>query len=230
MEQTQSRPRTMTLDAYLAFEETADRRHEFHALPGDPGRGEVLAMSGATEPHCVASANLSRLVGNAIQGTGCRAMSESMRIFAPGSIDAAGNDAGSRHLYPDLSVRCEQPRFAGEDHPATPPKRTTLLNPKAIFEVLSPSTEKYDRFDKFAAYRSIPSLREYVLIQQDRPAVEVYTLREDGGWSFDFFLGSPLGGDTEAKLPGLGITLSITDLYDGVEMDPVSWAVPADER
>ena len=220
----------MSLDEYLALEEAGGRRHEFHALPGDPTRGEVLAMSGATEPHCVASANLIRLVGNAVQGTGCRAMSESMKIFAPGSADAAGNETGSRHLYPDLSVRCGEPRFAGDDEPETPPKRTTLLNPAAVFEVLSPSTEKYDRFEKFAAYRSIPSLREYVLIQQDRPAVEVYTRREDGGWAFDFFLGTPLGNDAEAELPGLGITLSLPDLYDGVEMDPASWAVPEEER
>lgn len=232
----------MTLDAYLAFEAASVIRHEFHAEPRLATRGEVLAMSGASEPHCVVVTNLTRLVGNALHGSDCRPMNNDMRVFCPGNAES-----GDRFVYPDLSVRCGTPRFLGDDKTGddktgdddtgaarAPAKRTTLLNPRAIFEVLSPSTERCDRFDKFNAYARIEGMDANVLVHQDLPRVEVFTRQADGSWRVEPFSGPPAGRDDVAtlRLPALHLhlhlhlALPLAELFDGIDLQT---SVPSED-
>lgn len=224
MEQTQTRPGLVTLDAYLRREEASDLRHEFHALPGDPNLGEALEMTGATRRHNLVVTNLSGLLWSAFRGGRCRVMANDMRVFAPGDHSTntgedsrRGHGHGDRLMYPDVLVQCGEGRFADHDRPSI--KETTLLNPVAVFEVLSDSTELYDRTGKFAAYRNIESLQEYVLVHQDRPVVETFHRQPGGGWAIAAATGSPHGEDTEARLGSLGLTLALADLYEGIDLE-----------
>ena len=223
MEQTRTRPGLVTLDEYLRREETSDLRHEFHALPDDPNLGEALQMTGATEGHNLVVTNLSGLLWSALRGGKCRVMSNDMRVFAPGTRSTnTGEDSRRRHahgdrmMYPDVVVRCGEGRFADHGRPSL--KKTTLLNPTTAFEVLSDSTELYDRTGKFAAYRNIESLKEYVLVHQDRPVVETFHRENGGGWTIAAAAGAPHGEDAEVRLGSLGLTLSLADLFEGIDL------------
>jgi Uma2 family endonuclease len=113
------------------------------------------------------------------------------------------------YRYADGSVVCgkvEVERFNGND---------LLLNPRLVYEVLSPSTEAYDRGDKFTHYKSITSLREYLLIAQHRPHVTHYVKQEDGSWSYTEMNGL----ESRVHLPSLGVTLRLSDIYRNVEFE-----------
>ena len=118
----------------------------------------------------------------------------------------------SIRVYPDASVVCGEPRFDPQDT-----RCTTITNPRAVFEVLSESTEAYDRGEKFGHYRDLASLEEYVLVAQDRPLVEVFTRQEAGHWLFT----AAQGLGAAAKLRGLGVDLPLAEVYTGI-------AFPAD--
>jgi Uma2 family endonuclease len=120
------------------------------------------------------------------------------------------------YRYADGSVVCgkvEIERFNGND---------LLLNPTLIYEVLSPSTEAYDRGDKFTHYKSIPSLREYLLVAQHRPHITHYARRDDGGWSYTELNELECG----IQLPSLDIMLKLADVYEEVQFEPVPRGVP----
>jgi Uma2 family endonuclease len=170
---------------YLDLERAAEQRHEY-------ADGEIFAMAGGTLEHSAVAANLLGELRNALLGRGCRVLSSDMRI----KIAATG-----RYLYPDASVLCGRPEF--EDT-----TRDTLLNPTAIVEVLSDSTEAYDRGDKFAQYRTIPSLREYVLSSQKEPRVEVFTRQPDGSWILRIY-----GAGARAALGSIGCEIEVDRLY-----------------
>jgi Uma2 family endonuclease len=145
---------------YLKRERQAEFKSEYL-------RGEVFAMAGASYEHTRITDNLVIQVGRQLNGGPCEVLASDMRV----KVDKTG-----LYTYPDLAIACEKLQF--EDATVD-----TLLNPQIIIEVLSDSTEKYDRGDKFAHYRQIPSLREYVLVAQDRPLVERFVRQDDGSWS-----------------------------------------------
>ena len=120
-----------------------------------------------------------------------------------------------RYVYPDALVFCGPPQFDPDDV-----KRHTILNPRVIIEVLSPSTEAYDRGDKFAQYREIDGFEEYILIAQDRPHVESILRQPDGAWSFQTFTGLA----SAARVRCLGLEIAMSEIYAGVE-----WPAPEDE-
>jgi Uma2 family endonuclease len=129
-------------------------------------------------------------------------MSSDMRIKIP---------RNPQYFYPDASVVCGQPEFdpqAGE--------RTTLLNPKVVTEVLSPSTESYDRGKKLAQYIKIPSLEEYVLVSQDEPRLDTFFRRDDGSWTFSVSAGS----DATVALRSMGMDVPLAEIYAGIEFPP----------
>lgn len=180
--------RPTTLEEYFALEERSDARHEFID-------GEIVAMAGGSDRHDVVISNLHGTVYALLKNQPCRLRTGNMRVKA--------ND---NYLYPDLSVVCGKPQLgkgAGE----------TLLNPTVIFEVLSPSTELYDRGAKFEKYQQIESLKDYVLIAQDRVRVERYTRHDDGRWLLSIYplLGSML------SLTSIGIDIPLDSLYEGVD-------------
>lgn len=149
-----------SVEEYLAYDLVNEGRHEFL-------NGEILAMAGASDAHVVIHGNLQFLVGRHRRGGPCRPLGPDLRVF----VGEAGN-----YLYPDLVVVCGQREYA----PTNPP---SLLNPKVVFEVISPSTEALDRGPKAAHYRLRASVEAYVLICSDRRSVEVQTRGADGAWS-----------------------------------------------
>lgn len=182
-----------TFDEYLAIErESVDEKHEFAA-------GRVYAMTGATYNHNLIVANLSRKLGNQLEARPCTVITSDMRV----RIETA--DAGK---YPDVITLCGEPRFYDG-------RRDVLMNPTLLVEVLSPSTEAYDRGGKFAIYRTLPSLREYVLIAQDEFSVEVFTRRDDGRWLLDAF-SAP---DDEVVFDSIQCRVRLREIYDKVRFE-----------
>ena len=144
---------------YLAQERRAVFKSEYF-------QGETFAMAGASREHNLIVGNLVREMGNHLRDRGCEVYPSDMRV----KVAATG-----LYTYPDVTIVCGTPEF--EDDQAD-----TLLNPTVVFEVLSASTEAYDRGIKSSHYRRLSSLREYVLVAQDRPHVEGYLRQPDGGW------------------------------------------------
>lgn len=182
----------LTEAEYLAFERSAESRHEFH-------RGEIFAMAGASESHNLITLALASAVRAKLQGKPCRTYSVDMRVYARES---------KTYMYPDIVVACPPIEFLDE-------KRDTLLNPQVVIEVLSPSTEAYDRGAKFDLYREAPSLQQYVLVSQDARRVVSYVRQSDGvAW-----LMTPLDHpESSIEFPSLGISVPLADIYRDVEL------------
>ena len=151
--------KSMTPGEYLARERRAEFKSEFF-------RGEVFAMAGGSANHSLIAANFIREAGNGLKGMPCVVYSSDLRI----KVSETG-----LYTYPDASIVCGGPQFDDE-------VRDTVLNPTMIVEVLSDSTEKYDRGRKSSQYRSLDSLIELVLISQIEPCVERYVRQDRGGW------------------------------------------------
>jgi Uma2 family endonuclease len=158
MAQAAARSR-LSPEEYLAFERSSEQRHEF-------ADGEIFAMSGGTREHSLVAVNIAGELRLALLDRPCEVHASDMRIKI---------QATKRYLYPDASVVCGPPAF--ED--AT---RDTLLNPVVIVEVLSDSSEAYDRGDKFGQYRTIETLKEYVLASQKEARIEHFRRLPDGSW------------------------------------------------
>jgi Uma2 family endonuclease len=177
-----------TVREYLERERTAETKSEFFD-------GEIFAMAGANETHNLIASNVLFSLRLGLRGRRCRVYSSDMRVRTPSGL----------YTYPDVTVVCGKPELEGGP-------QDVLLNPLILFEVLSPSTETYDRGRKFQNYQTIPSLKEYVLVSQDRRLVEHY-VRQEGtnSWVLNSYT------DGEFRLPALGVTLAFEDLYEQVE-------------
>ncbi|HWY78477.1 MAG TPA: Uma2 family endonuclease [Verrucomicrobiae bacterium] len=185
----------LTEAEYLATERRAEFRSEFF-------RGEIFAMAGGTRQHSLIAANFIRELGVALRGRPCVVYTADLRI----KVDAAG-----LYTYPDLSVACGEQKFL--DH-----QQDTLLNPLLIVEVLSDSTEAYDRGAKFEAYRRILSLQEYLLASQRQARIEQYIRRPGDEW----LLREAAGMDAKLSLPSLDITLNLREVFANVEFPRVT--------
>lgn len=193
-----------TEDEYFALEDRSPERWEF--LPDGPPNatgprlGRIRAMSGGTLDHGAIGGNLITALNIALRGAGirtCRVFGSDVKIHPP----------EGRNTYPDVSVVCGRPDLYRK-------RRDIFTNPILVAEVLSPSTEAYDRDAKWASYRTIPTLQHYLLITTGRARVELYT-REEAGWSLEAW------EDIEADLPlpALGLTLALADLYALVDFE-----------
>jgi Uma2 family endonuclease len=174
-----------TPQEYLALERKSETRNEYY-------NGEIFAMSGASREHNLIAGNLFRDVGNQLEDRPCETYMNDMRVW----IEATG-----LYTYPDVVVVCGESRFQDREV-------DTLLNPAVIVEVLSPTTEAYDRGDKFRHYRRIDSLREFVLISQDRMMVERYT-RQGKDW----VLSDMTDPDQVLKLESIGCQIPLGRIY-----------------
>lgn len=181
----------ITEDEYLQMEATASIKHEYF-------NGCIYAMVGGSNTHAVLCTNVVITAGSRLRGRECRAVGSEQRV----KIEATG-----LLTYPDAAIYCPPTRFEGRHN-------ETLLTPRLIVEVLSPSTERYDRTTKFEHYEQMESLMDYILIGQDRVLVQHYQRQPNGGW----LLRSYTGHEQQVELPDLGITLPLTELYDGVEV------------
>jgi Uma2 family endonuclease len=175
----------MSYDEYVASEARGDARHEYLA-------GEVFAMAGGTPEHGALAAAMIRELGAAPRGRPCRVYSSDVRV----RIEATGFTT-----YPDASVVCGRLQTDAVDKDA-------IVNPVLVIEVLSDSTEAYDRGAKAAHYRRIPSLREYVLVAQDERRIEVYRRNEHGRFELlEATQGEPF------ELTSVGATLDVGAIY-----------------
>ena len=179
---------------YLAFEEAAEGRHEFWD-------GEVVATSGGTWSHSLVKSNLVASLGVRLRGGPCVRADSDLRLLVKNR---------GPYFYPDASVVCGSPEFAPHEQ-----KQLTLLNPTAVFEVLSDSTEGRDRGEKFDRYREIPSLRTCVLVDPRKPRANLFESRENGLWSIDVREGM----DASLPLEALGIEIPFTELYENVSFE-----------
>lgn len=181
--------RKLTVAEYLAIEEKADYKSEFF-------NGEMFAMAGASPTHCFVKENLSGELFAQLKGGPCRAVSSDMRVM----VERTG-----LRTYPDLVIVCGTPEY-------DPENAHTLMNPTALVEILSPSTEKYDRGAKFRNYQQIPSLMEYVLVAQDEPVCDRYLRQADGSWALVSFVGL-----TETlAFTSVPVRIPMADVYAGV--------------
>jgi len=184
----------MTYAEYLAAEAASDIRHEYL-------NGEVWAMAGGTPEHSALAAAIIAQLGASMRGKPCRMFSSDLRVRIM--------DTGLS-TYPDVSVVCGQLETAPDDPDA-------VTNPIVLVEVLSESTEGYDRGGKAAHYRRIPSLREYVLVAQTEPRIEVFRRAEIGRWE----LLEARAGET-IEIASLGARLDVSAVY----ANPLGGATP----
>jgi Uma2 family endonuclease len=181
----------LTPEQYLAAERQAERKSEYL-------NGEVFAMAGVSRWHSTISINLTTTLDVQLRDSPCQVNHSDMRV----RVNPTGNYL---YAYPDMSVVCGEPRFEDKHF-------DTLLNPKIVIEILSPSTESFDRRTKATLYRQLPSLEEYLFIAQDRVHVEHYTRQPSGDWSRSDW--NNLSDVVE--LPSVGAVLKLADLYHRV--------------
>ena len=176
----------LTLSEFLEWENAQPDRHEFH-------RGEVFAMVAGRRSHGRVVLNIAAALHNRLADTPCQVFSESMRVQV----------ADDTILYPDVFVTCDKADLATE---------MIFRAPSLVIEVLSPSTPAYDRSQKFALYRRIAALREYVLVDPDTRRVEAFRRTADGGWTFhDMSDGAVLA------LPVIDGGVPLDDVFRGLD-------------
>lgn len=185
---------------YLERERAAEYKSEYV-------NGEILAMAGATEQHNLITSNVNAELHTQFKRRSCKVYAQDMRV----QVSETG-----MYTYPDVVAVCGEAQF--EDA-----QRDTLLNPTVIVEVLSKSTEAYDRGDKFAHYRRLTSLQEVVLIAQDKARVERFVRQPDGDW----LLSEANDLQETISLTSIDCTLALSEIYDKVEFSQEESAPPA---
>ena len=186
-----------TPEEYLALERHAEFKSEYID-------GRIVALAGAPDAHITISLNIHAELRSRFRGRACRAWANEMRVQIEG---------GRRYTYPDVVAMCGEKRFIDST-------MDTLMNPALIVEVLSPTTEAYDRGEKFQHYRAIESLQEYVLVAQDRPLVERF-VRHGEFWQLLVVSGL----DAALELTSVGCTIPLREIYENVEF-PAPAAAP----
>src|SRR6185369_10474366 len=187
-------PKTIyTPDEYLALERSCETKHEYY-------NGEIFAMGGASRYHVLIVTDSVVALGSQLKEGPCQVYSADLRV----KVSPTG-----LYTYPDVIVLCEEPQFSDE-------QKDTLVNPALIIEVLSESTEDYDRGRKFEQYRTIDSFVEYLLIAQDRPHVEHHARQADGSW---LLYETNNLADT-IQLKSVPCVLRMADIYAKVNFPP----------
>jgi Uma2 family endonuclease len=182
----------ITPDEYLRLERQSEHKSEYI-------NGEIFAMTGASRKHNLVAGNIFGELRQQLKDRPCEAYMGDMRV----KVTATG-----LYTYPDVVVVCGEPKF--EDAYVD-----TLLNPTLLVEVLSQSTERYDRIAKSSYYRTLDSLAEHLLVAQDEVRLEQYVKQVNGQWLL--FECSSI--DKVVELPSLGCTLALRDVYDKVSLD-----------
>lgn len=188
-------PNTITPEVYLSKEREADFKSEYY-------RGEVFAMSGGSPRHSLIAANFIREAGNGLKDKPCSVFTGDLRVkVSPSGL----------YSYPDASIVCGDLEFDDD-------KKDTVTNPTVLVEVLSESTERYDRGAKSRLYRELPSLRELLLVDQKASLVQQFIRQENGGWLL--FEKTDLA--ELVKLDSIDIEIPLSEIYRGVQFDEPS--------
>lgn len=175
-------------EEYLRTERLALHKSEY-------ADGELFAMAGTSMFHNQIASNIIRAAGNRLQGKPCRVLGSDMRV----------SPTGKYYFYPDISIICDQPKLL-DGH------QDTLLNPQVIVEVLSESTGDYDRGGKFVQYRQMTSLRDYVLVSQDKVYVEHHVRQPSGSWLLNEFVQLT----DQLVLGSVEISIPLAEVYENV--------------
>jgi Uma2 family endonuclease len=186
--QPQSR---LTPEEYLELDRASDIRHEYY-------NGHMYAMAGGSYRHARIIHNLGRALGNVLDGTPCEVTENEVRVQTLGAL----------YVYPDIVVVCGEPKFIDG-------QADTLLNPTVLIEVLSPSTEAYDRGFKSAQYRTLDAVQEYALVSQTEARVEVFRRQPGGHWLLSEFVGL----DTEAHFDSVNARIQLKEVYSKIVFD-----------
>jgi len=184
----------LTEDQYLALERAADFKSEYFD-------GEMFAMSGASMQHGRLQRNLITELSNALRDTPCEPFGSDLRVRVSRRM----------YTYPDVTIVCGKPILADE-------RQDVLLNPTVIFEILSPSTEKYDRGLKLQHYRTIESLQDYILVDQSQIRIEHYTRQDKNVWTLRDYQSL----EDTMTIASIDAALSLARVYDRVEIPPES--------
>ena len=182
--------RKLTVEEYFAIELKADRKSEFFD-------GEMFMMAGASREHNIVVRNLVVRFHGQLELCSCQIFFSDMRL----KVSRTG-----LYTYPDLLIVCDPPEYAPEN-------RDTLTNPQVVIEVLSDSTERYDRTTKFRHYKQLPSVKEYVLVSQSEPLIERYTRLSDETWAQADFVGL----DATFTLATVKVSIPMSYIFRGVE-------------
>jgi len=180
-----------TPEEYLALEEKAECKSEYLD-------GGIFKMAGGTEAHITISFNVTKLLAEKLRGK-CRAYQSEMKVWVA--------EAGT-FFYPDVTVVCGERKFYKG-------KQDIVENPILLVEVLSESTKDYDKNDKFLVYQNLPSFQEYVLISQNKPAIQQFIRQTDGSWKYL----ATIGADSEVKFESVATTVGLKEIYDLVEFE-----------
>lgn len=184
-------PIKMSETEYLEFERASDIKHEYI-------NGEVYAMAGASWEHNQIFGATYASLFSQLRGKSCTVnpSDQRLKVMNTGVM-----------TYPDISVICGEPIFAGEEF-------DTITNPILIIEILSPSTEAFDRGEKFQHYRQIEILQEYLLISTDQARIEKYSKQASGQW----MLTDDIGLETVLALPSIDCALALADIYENISL------------
>jgi Uma2 family endonuclease len=192
------RDHRFSVEEYLALERTELERHEYLD-------GCIYAMAGASPDHGRICMNLYGLLWAQLRGTPCEAFAKDTKVRC-GPMPRPGQSMQGLFAYPDLVVICGELQFHDEAN-------DVVVNPRVIVEVLSPSTEAFDRGEKYHRYRRwFPTLTDYVLVAQDRPTIDHYHRTEAGRWEAEILEGL----DAALHLPSIGCTVPLVDVYERI--------------
>lgn len=197
----------ITEEEYLAFDRASTTKYEYY-------NGRIYAMTGAKEPHNLINGNTLATLHSQLRQKPCRIYASDMRV----KVTKTG-----LNTYPDIVIICGQPQF-------TDSTRDTVTNPVVIIEILSDSTERYDRGTKFQNYRTIDTLRDYILIAQDHHHIEHFSRQDGGLWVLQ-----EATSDTDSiRILSIECTLSVQDVYEKVEFEQktpeITRDIPAEEE
>jgi len=187
----QPKKKKYTPEDYLSLEEKAKHRSEYL-------NGYIFKMAGGSDEHITISFNVTKILSERLRGK-CRAYQSEMKVW----VEAVGT-----FFYPDVTLVCGERQFYKG-------KRDIVENPILLVEVLSESTKDYDKNDKFLIYQNIESFQEYVLISQNKPAVQRFVRQTDGSWKYL----ATIGIDSEVTFESVKTTISLSEIYDLVEFE-----------
>jgi Uma2 family endonuclease len=200
-----------TEDEYLALERASEERREYLD-------GQIYLMAGESEAHGTICINLTIEVGSQLKGTLCRAFSKDTKVRS-GPLPKSRYSAQGLYSFPDLLVVCGEAQYLDEH-------QDVLINPKVIIEVLSPSTEAFDRTEKFVRYRRyLDSLTDYVVVAQSQPLVEHFARDENGRW---VIAATATDLSDTVVLSSVGCTLRLSEVYDRIVFSEVMPGLPVE--
>ena len=197
-----------TVEQYLAIERSSKERHQYYD-------GEIYAMAGESDAHGDISVNIVGLLYAQLRGKPCRVKTTDTKVHSGPTIKA-GETFECLFSYPDVVVVCDEPQYL-DTH------KDVLLNPTALAEVLSPATEAFDRGEKWTRYQQWnPSLKDYILVSQDKPQIEHYSKGADGKWTYELHIGL----DATVRIPSIECNLKLSEVYERIVFPTTEMEVP----